>query len=50
MNKEAGINMYTLLYRKQIINKGSLYSTGNQTQYFLTSSKGKEHKKEYIRI
>ena len=43
-------NMYTLLYRKQIINKGLLYSTGNQTQYFLMSYKGKEYKKEYICI
>ena len=30
---EFGIDMYTLLYIKQITNKGLLYSTGNSAQY-----------------
>ena len=30
---EFGIDMYTLLYLKQITNKDLLYSTGNSAQY-----------------
>ena len=30
---EFGIDMYTLLYLKQIINKDLLYSTENSAQY-----------------
>ena len=33
INWEVGIDMYTLLYTKQITNKDLLYSTGNSTQY-----------------
>ena len=33
INQEFGINIYTLLYIKQIINKDLLYSTGNSAQY-----------------
>ena len=29
INQELGINIYTLLYIRQITNKGLLYSTGN---------------------
>ena len=32
INKAFGINIYTLLYIKQIINKDLLYSTGNSAQ------------------
>ena len=31
--RELGIDMYTLLYVKQITNKDFLYSTGNSAQY-----------------
>ena len=31
MNWEIGIDIYTLLYIKQITNKNLLYSTGNST-------------------
>ena len=31
--KESGIDMYTLLYLKQITNKDLLYSTENSAQY-----------------
>ena len=43
MNQEFGINIYTLLYIKQITNKHLLYSTGNYIQYFIITHKGKEH-------
>ena len=33
INKETGINRYTLLYIKEIRNNELLYSTGNSTQY-----------------
>ena len=33
INWEIGINVYTLVYIKQITNKDLLYSTGNSTQY-----------------
>ena len=31
--REVGIDTYTLLYIKEIINKDLLYSTRNSTQY-----------------
>ena len=42
---EFGINIYTLLYIKQITNKDLLYSTGNYIQYFAITNKGKESQK-----
>ena len=39
---EFGINIYTLLYIKQMTSKDLLYSTGNYTQYLVISYKGKE--------
>ena len=36
------VNIYTTLYIKYVTNKGLLYSTGNCTQYFITTYKGKE--------
>ena len=33
IDREFGINMYTLLYLKWITNKDLLYSTGNSAQY-----------------
>ena len=47
MNQEFGINTYTLLYLKQIINKDLLHNTGNSTQYSVRTYKGKESEKEY---
>ena len=48
INQEFGINIYTLMYIRQITNKDVLYSTGNYTQYSVISYKGKESEKEYI--
>ena len=48
INWKFGIDIYTLLYIKQITNKDLLYSTGNSTQYFIITYKGKESEKECI--
>ena len=40
--------MYTVLYRKLIINKDLLYSTGNFTQYLVITYNGKGSEKECI--
>ena len=45
-NKNFGINIYTLIYTKQINNKHQLYSTWNCTQYFVITHKGKQP--EYV--
>ena len=50
INQEFEINIYTLLYIKQINNKGLLYSTGNYIQYFVITYKGKESEKEQLQI
>ena len=44
------IDIYTLLYIKQITNKDLLYSTGNSTQYFIMAYMGKnlEKKSRYM--
>ena len=47
INQEFEINVYTLLYIKQITNKGLLHSTGNYTRHLETSYHGKESEKEY---
>ena len=39
---DFGMDMYTLLYLKWIINKDLLYSTGSSAQYSVTTSLGKE--------
>ena len=49
-NQEFGINIYTLLYIKQVINKDLLYSTGNSTQYSVMTHLGKESEKEQIYV
>ena len=41
VNQESGVNIYTLLYIKQITNKVLLYSTENYAQYFTITYKGK---------
>ena len=50
INWEIGIDIYTVLYIKQITNKDLLYSTGNSTQYSVMAYMGKESKKEWIYI
>ena len=50
LNQEIWINLYTLLYVKQITNKNLLYSTGNSTQYSVIIYMGKESEKEWIHI
>ena len=47
-SQEFGININTLLYRKQMTNKDLLYSTGNYTQYFVVAYKGKDSGEEKI--
>ena len=47
---EIGINIYTLLYIKQITNKDLLYSTGNSTQLSVMTYMGIESKKEWIYV
>ena len=42
INQEFEINIYTLLYIKQVTNKDLLYSTGKYTQYLVATYKGKE--------
>ena len=44
MNWKIGIDIYTLLYIKQITNKDLLYSTGNSTQYSVMAYMEKESK------
>ena len=34
---EIGVNMYTLLCVRKIVNKDLQYSTGNFTQYFIVT-------------
>ena len=48
MNWETGIDIYTLLCIKQIINKELPYSKGKSTQYSVMTRMEKESKKEGI--
>ena len=41
INWEIGIDIYTLLYIKQITNNSLRYRTGNYTQYFVINYNGK---------
>ena len=45
-----GINIYTVLYIKQIINKDQLYSTGNSTQYSVVTYMERESEMEWIYV
>ena len=45
INWEIEVDIYTLLYMKQMTNKDLLYSTGNSTQYSVKAYMGKESKK-----
>ena len=42
MVRESGIDMYTLVYLKWIINKVLVYSTGNSTQCYIAAWMGGE--------
>ena len=44
INWEVGMDIYRLLYIKQITNKNLLYSTENSTQYSAMAYMGKEFK------
>ena len=45
-----GIDIYILLYIKEITNKDLLYNTGNSTQYSVMNYMEKESKKEWIDV
>ena len=49
-NWEIGMDIYTLLYIKQIANRNLLYSTENSTQYSVTPYMGNESKTDWIYI
>ena len=46
INWEFRINIYTLLYIKQMNNKNLLYSTRNYIHYLVITSNGKESEKK----
>ena len=50
INEEFGINVYTLLYMKQVNSNFLLYSTGNYIQYLVISFSGKEYEEEYMYV
>ena len=43
--REFGMDVYTLLFLKWIINRVLLYSTWNSAQYYITTKWGKNFKK-----
>ena len=48
INKEFRINIYALLFIKQVTDKDLLYNTRDFTHYFVITYKGKESEKEQI--
>ena len=46
INQELEINILTVLYIREITNKGLLYGTGNSTQYSVITHMRKEYEKE----
>lgn len=50
INEEFGINVYTLLYMKQVNSNFLLHSTGNYIQYLVISFSGKEYEEEYMYV
>ena len=48
--REFGMDMYTLLYLKQITNKDLLYSTWNSAQCFVAAWMGGEFEGEWIHV
>lgn len=47
---ESQVNMCTLLYIKEVLNKDPLYSPGNSTQYSVATFMGKKCGKEWVRV
>ena len=47
---ETGIDIYKLIYIKQITNEGLLYSTGNSTQCSVVTYMRRKSKKEGIYV
>ena len=47
MNWEIGIDIYTSVCIKQIIDENLLFSTGNSTQWSMGTQKGRKPKKEW---
>ena len=50
INWETGIDIYTLLYMKQITSQELLHSTENSTQYCIITRIGKESKKRWTYV
>ena len=50
MNWEIGIDIYTLVYMKQVTNENLLCNTGNSTQCSVVTQMGRESKKEWIYV
>ena len=50
INREIWIDIYALLYIKQLTHKNLLYSTGNSTQYSVMTYMGTESKKDWIYV
>lgn len=49
-NAMVGINLYTLIFIKWIINKDFLWSTRNSTQQSVTTNRGTESEREQIYV
>ena len=50
IQREVGIDMYTLLYVEWMSNNDLLYSTGKCTQWSVVTYLGKESEKEWINV
>ena len=50
MVREVLMDMYTLLYLKQVTNKDLLYSTGNSAQCYVAAWMGEEFEGEWIQV
>ena len=50
MVREFGLDMYTLLYFKWMINKVLLYSTGNSAQCYVAAWLGGDFRGEWTHI
>ena len=48
--REFGMDMYTLLYLKQITNKALLYSIGNSAQCYVAAWMGGEFGGKWIHV
>ena len=50
MVREVLMDMYTLLYLKQVTNKDLLYSTGNSAQCYVAAWMGGEFGRKWIHV